>query len=486
MPIHSSVQSLPSPIHYEERDTSSRTLHNPSRLLRWYGLTDALALAAGFLCAWALSAMISHFFLHRAFEDRSVKLMLSAAIAGGVLLWFLHTGHYRMRMPFWLECRRVAGALALAMMVDGFVLLALKHEVSRLWLTLGWAIAAVFIIGLRNLMRAYWRKRNLYQIPTLLIGGGDTAAYAKAALRSEPDFGYEIAAQVHNLPIAFLQAGASWTNLCAQYNADHIIIALDGADLEKATRPLAQLARDSVPFSLCPPLGPLPVHGMQQQYFFNHDTLLLTRSSALEQPVHRFLKRLLDIAASGTALVLLSPFMFALAFLVRRDGGPAFYRHTRIGQNGKAFGCLKFRSMRIDGDAVLRTYLAQHPEAQHEWQTTRKLQNDPRITKVGRFLRRSSLDELPQLFNVLRGDMSLVGPRPIVTDEVHHYDGDIAHYYRVRPGITGLWQVSGRNDVSYQQRVHMDSWYVRNWSLWHDIAILCKTFPALLSRSGAY
>jgi lipopolysaccharide/colanic/teichoic acid biosynthesis glycosyltransferase len=135
---------------------------------------------------------------------------------------------------------------------------------------------------------------------------------------------------------------------------------------------------------------------------------------------------------------------------------------------------------------VLQKHLQAHPEARIEWDADQKLKNDPRITPIGNFLRSTSLDELPQLINVLRGEMSLVGPRPIVTDEVSKYEHDIAHYYRVRPGITGLWQVSGRNDVSYTQRVQMDSWYVRNWSLWHDIAILCKTLPALLKRSGAY
>ena len=128
----------------------------------------------------------------------------------------------------------------------------------------------------------------------------------------------------------------------------------------------------------------------------------------------------------------------------------------------------------------------EHAEARKEWEQDHKLKNDPRITRLGSFLRNSSLDELPQLINVLRGEMSLVGPRPIVAAEVSKYEHDIAHYYRVSPGITGLWQVSGRNDVSYEQRVQMDSWYVRNWSLWHDIAILCKTLPALLKRSGAY
>jgi undecaprenyl-phosphate galactose phosphotransferase len=222
------------------------------------------------------------------------------------------------------------------------------------------------------------------------------------------------------------------------------------------------------------------------QHFFNHDVLLMTCCNKLEQSVSRVMKRSFDVAVSGTMLLLASPIMLAIGLLVRSDGGPALYGHPRIGQKGKVFSCLKFRSMVTDGDAALREYLAATPDAQAEWEATRKLKFDPRITRIGRFLRKSSLDELPQLFNVLRGDMSLVGPRPIVKEEVVNYEKDISHYYNVRPGITGLWQVSGRNDVTYAQRVKMDSWYVRNWSLWQDIAILFKTFPAVFKRDGAY
>jgi undecaprenyl-phosphate galactose phosphotransferase len=142
--------------------------------------------------------------------------------------------------------------------------------------------------------------------------------------------------------------------------------------------------------------------------------------------------------------------------------------------------------MGVNSDAVLKKYLANNPMALAEWQCDHKLRNDPRVTRFGRFLRRTSIDELPQLLNVLKGDMSIVGPRPIIVAETEKYDSDISHYYRVRPGITGLWQVSGRNDVSYKERVSMDSWYVRNWSLWHDIAIICKTIPVVLKREGAY
>ena len=464
---------------------------NPNRLLQLYIITDIIAIAAGFFYAWALATVVNDLIFGRIVMGQmasygSIKLLQSAALAAGVITWFQHTGHYRLRMSFWLEVKKIAAAMGFTMMADGFLQFAGKQDFSRLWLMSSWVIAGICIIALRSIVRSYFIKRGLFQIHTLLIGSGETAAHTRSALASEPGFGYEIAAQINNLPEAFLQAGASWKKLCAIHHANHIIIALDGHDLANADRPLAQLARENISFSVSPPLRHMPVFGMAAQYFFSHDTMLLTRTSGLELPLHCFMKRAFDIVLSGTVLLALSPIMLVTAILVKLDGGPAFFGHNRIGRNGTSFPCLKFRSMAVNGDQILKKHIAENPEDLKEWQETRKLRNDPRVTKLGGFLRRSSLDELPQLINVLRGDMSLVGPRPIVTAEVANYDGDIAHYYRVRPGITGLWQVSGRSDVSYRQRVQMDSWYVRNWSLWHDIAIICKTVPALLNRSGAY
>ncbi len=446
---------------------------------------------AGFICAWALALIVNTAFFGRDImsptsDYGSIRMAEFLVIMISVLVWFQHTDHYRARIPFWLEIKKIVSTLVFAMMADGFLQFAAKQDFSRLWLMSGWIIAAAIMITLRNGLRAYLRGKGLFQINTLLVGNGETAQQTRAALQSSPCLGHEITAQIKDLPTAFLQAGKSWETLCGIHGVDYVIIALDGQELTEAQEPLAQLVRESLPFSVSPPLGHLPVMGMLPQYFFNHDVMLLTRSSGLEQPLPCFLKRNLDILISVIALLVLSPVMLVLAWMVRRDGGPALFGHSRLGRNGKPFNCLKFRSMVMNGNEALEKYLAENPAARHEWNASRKLQNDPRVTKLGHFLRSSSLDELPQLLNVLKGDMSLVGPRPIVTEEVAKYDGDIAHYYRMRPGVTGLWQVSGRSDVSYPQRVHMDSWYVRNWSLWHDIAILCKTFPALLNRTGAY
>ena len=184
-------------------------------------------------------------------------------------------------------------------------------------------------------------------------------------------------------------------------------------------------------------------------------------------------------------LIMLAPLMLFIALLIKRDGGPVLFRHTRIGEAGQPFACLKFRTMVQDSEAMLQHQLLTDPAAAAEWRETHKLRNDSRITGVGRFLRATSLDELPQLLNVLRFEMSLVGPRPIVEAELPRYGRRIASYYRVRPGLTGLWQVSGRTATSYVRRVRLDTYYVENWSLWMDLVILMRTIPAVLSRRGA-
>ncbi|WP_048645957.1 sugar transferase [Nitratireductor soli] len=194
-----------------------------------------------------------------------------------------------------------------------------------------------------------------------------------------------------------------------------------------------------------------------------------------------FFKRTLDVIFSLIAILFFLPFFIAIATLLSiHDGWPVIYRHKRIGRNGKAFDCFKFRTMRRDADRVLSDLLRTDAGARLEWDLQQKLRNDPRIHPVGRFLRISSLDELPQFFNVLRGDMSIVGPRPIVEDEIPRYGERIHDYLSMTPGITGLWQVSGRSETSYQYRVDLDSQYRETCSLLLDLKIICRTVTVVL------
>ena len=204
-------------------------------------------------------------------------------------------------------------------------------------------------------------------------------------------------------------------------------------------------------------------------------------------PTGGALKRIFDLVIASCALILFCPlFGMVSAMVALFDGTPVLYRHPRVGCGRRPFLCLKFRTMVVDGDEVLEKHLQSSPSAAREWAETRKLKSDPRITVAGGVLRKFSLDELPQLINVIRGEMSIVGPRPIVADEVTIYGTDAHYYFMARPGLTGPWQVSGRSDQSYVSRVALDRAYVEHWSLWKDILILIRTVPALLSARGSY
>ena len=199
---------------------------------------------------------------------------------------------------------------------------------------------------------------------------------------------------------------------------------------------------------------------------------------------NRFFKRGLDLTLAVALLPLLLPIITVLYVLVRREGGPGFYGHQRVGRNGQPFMCYKIRTMAVNSKELLEELLASDPEARREWAESHKLKDDPRVTRLGRFLRKTSLDELPQLWNVLKGDMSFVGPRPIVREELARYGSAAWAYLELRPGITGKWQVSGRNDVSYDERVDLDVRYNREVCLRSDLSILMRTAKVVLFPTG--
>jgi Undecaprenyl-phosphate galactose phosphotransferase WbaP len=202
---------------------------------------------------------------------------------------------------------------------------------------------------------------------------------------------------------------------------------------------------------------------------------------------NRIAKRLIDVVLLLLSLLFLIPLTLLIALaIVLESGRPVFYKHERIGRGGKPFTAWKYRTMFKNADVVFDEALKDDPELRKEWEENHKLKNDPRLTKVGSILRRLSLDEFPQLWNVLKGEMSLVGPRPIVENEIEKYGDDFDLYSQVLPGLTGLWQVSGRSDLSYTERVWLDTHYVRNWSIWLDLVILVRTIWVVISGSGAY
>mgnify|MGYP000557374981 FL=1 len=215
---------------------------------------------------------------------------------------------------------------------------------------------------------------------------------------------------------------------------------------------------------------------------------IMKKERTNKKVLYKFTKRIIDIIGSIIGILILIPtalIIYLARKVLKEDKGPLFYEQLRYGKNGKVFRLYKFRSMCIGADKKLKEYLENNDEAREEFEKTHKLQNDPRITKIGNFLRKSSLDELPQMINILKGDMSFVGPRPVVEKEVEEYGTNKDKFLSVRPGLTGYWQVNGRSNTTYEERMKMELYYVDNCSLWLDIKIFFKTFITVFKKEGA-
>jgi exopolysaccharide biosynthesis polyprenyl glycosylphosphotransferase len=236
-----------------------------------------------------------------------------------------------------------------------------------------------------------------------------------------------------------------------------------------------------------PELFGLPASNITARGMMEEQAVILRVQNNLARKSNRIIKRIFDIVVTICGGFFILPFMLFIAVIIYLDSeGPIIYKQKRIGQNGKEFNFYKFRSMVKNADTILEEYLNTHESEKIEWQKNFKLKNDPRVTKIGRIIRKTSIDELPQLWNVLIGDMSLVGPRPLLPNEVERYNSYIEDYKLVLPGLTGVWQVSGRSDTTFEQRAIMDSWYIHNWSIWIDIVYLLKTVLAVVKSKGAY
>ena len=401
-----------------------------------------------------------------------------------LLVYFGGRGHYTSRVPSWTVASDVLTAAMVALAADAFLTIAVYDSPLRVEGLLRWLLLCPCVLVARALAREALHALGLWSLDTLVVADPADLDAATAAIRSDPALGYKVVGTIRPDTAAALQ-DHELQRLVTERGFDFVVAAVGGARPDQECAVIGALRRGGVALGLVPVLPGVPVAGFRQHYFLGHDLAMLVGKSNLTAPLNRLLKSVFDQVAAGVLVTLFAPLLVTLAILVRRDGGSALFRHHRVGAGGRMFPCLKFRTMVVDADQQLRRVLEADPRAAAEWQADQKLSDDPRITKIGLFLRRSSLDELPQLFNVLRGEMSLVGPRPIVSAEVERYGGDIDYYYEAKPGITGLWQVSGRNDTGYARRVKLDVWYVRNWALWHDIAILFKTIPAVFLRRGA-
>lgn len=413
----------------------------------------------------------------------------------GVAWFWMRLRHYTYRKPFWLELKEVLRTLIILAVIELAAVSFQKLYLSRYLWMLTWVTALIITPITRVVIKKILIKSGAYLRTAIIIGGGKNAVDAYKAITSENYLGFKVRYFITgngveeleqlNIPIISESRETLWK--LATKKTDQFIIALEDSEVELRDSWLRFFSTQGYrSVSVIPTLRGLPLYSTDMSFLFSYEVMLLRVNNNLAKRSSRFLKRTMDIIGSISIMILFSPLLLILYFLIKKDGGNAIYGHPRIGRNGKTFKCLKFRSMVVNSKEVLEELLDKDPEARAEWEKDFKLKNDPRITKVGAFIRKTSLDELPQLFNVLKGEMSLVGPRPIVAEELERYQYDVDYYLMAKPGMTGLWQVSGRNDVDYETRVYFDSWYVKNWSLWNDLAILFKTVNVVLNRDGAY
>jgi undecaprenyl-phosphate galactose phosphotransferase len=456
-------------------------------------LADVVAMLACF----TLGGLIN-FSYRNVTEERTLILVL---LTGACLAAFHYFGHYSRRRPFWLELGDIVTVAAVAFVFDAALLYLLKVNFSRLWVLTSWALVVPAVPLARRAVKRLCLEFGGWQQPTVIIGTRGAAREIADAYARDLHLGYEIAAFLDPSPdavprelavggrrVPVLPLDTREGRVPEWLGRPHVVLALELDEMAGRESFIEGLSVRHGDIDIISPLKGLPINNTRVTHFFSRDLLSLRIHNNLARPIPQLCKRAFDVLAAGLLLLLVAPLMVLIAAKLRYvDKGPAFFAHTRVGRGGQLFKCYKFRTMVPNAKEVLDSLLANDPAARAEWERDFKLRNDPRITPLGRFLRKTSLDELPQLLNVVRGEMSLVGPRPVIPSELSRYGEAKVYYLQVRPGLTGLWQISGRNDVDYERRVALDAWYVRNWTLWYDVLILFKTLLIVPSRSsGAY
>ncbi|MFP8967014.1 undecaprenyl-phosphate galactose phosphotransferase WbaP [Pokkaliibacter sp. CJK22405] len=454
--------------------------------------SDLLALFSAFLISQSLSSMPTSYVTFA--RDGVIFLTLTVVC----LILFLIKGHYQKRLPFWDELRQIIKAIVLVALLHAAFLVLLQLTPSRLGFISAWIFALALVPTMRLLCKSTLLHFGWWRYPTVIIGDGENAADTARALAGERMMGYDVThfvsidqpkqryMNIRGKTLPVIQMSETPEEQFAGMDYPHIVVALERGGLDRIQHYVDRLNLFYPRLSIVPALRGLPLFGTDMHHFFSHEVIMLNVRNNLNPFLNRVIKRSFDIVVSILLLLLLSPLFAFVSMKIKKSGGTAIFAHSRVGRDGKVFPCLKFRSMVPNAQEVLEKLLEQDPEARAEWNKDFKLKNDPRVTPIGHFLRKTSLDELPQLWNVLRGEMSLVGPRPVIAEEVERYGEQAVYYLQAKPGMTGLWQVSGRSDIDYDSRVYLDAWYVKNWSLWTDIVILISTIKVVLHRDGAY
>lgn len=421
-----------------------------------------------------------------------VYLKMWAMLSFWVIIFAYERLYPSIGKGFWEETRAILKGNTLTFLILILLTFITKTSIvfSRPVIMLAFLLSLVLIPFMRFFIRTILRRAGLWMKEVLIVGSADAVGQILCNLNKHPDWGLR--------PVgAILQdaESSSFSGIPVLGNLEHmaevrstaqeVIVAMPHLSREKLLEVMEGASRISPVVKMLPDLYGIASAGVKTCDL--DGLLLLEMEDRLALKRNAMTKRVFDILWSFIGLLILSPVFLSLAVLIKIDSsGTVFFGHKRLGKGRRYFSCYKFRTMRPHAEDILRDLLENDPESRAEWEKDFKLKNDPRITRIGSFLRKTSLDELPQLWNVLKGDMSLVGPRPIVDDEVAKYGDKSRYLFKVPPGITGLWQVSGRNDVDYDERILLDEYYAKNWSLWLDIVVVFRTVGAIFKRRGAY
>ncbi|WP_456431658.1 exopolysaccharide biosynthesis polyprenyl glycosylphosphotransferase [Nitratifractor sp.] len=385
-----------------------------------------------------------------------------------VLVLFAYEGIYTYRYDFWHESRLVVKALFFASILT-FAYLAVTKTIdnySRLVLGIAFLVMTVLIPLEKNIVKKLLFYLGIRKKSATVIGQDPSL---ENEIFNNPYLGYVKASDQDHAEILFFNAS----------NVD---------DTTYVKRTLPELLEQKSDILFTPLVNDYDLSHSKIFILANIRSNLIHLENRLKSRYRMYVKTISDYMMTIALLPFAVPVLLICAWLIKNEhsGKSVLFTQERIGKNGKRFICYKFRTMYDDGDHLLQEYLKKHPEENEHYQKYHKYKNDPRVTPIGKILRKTSLDELPQIFNVLKGEMSLIGPRPYMPHEIKHMVEKIHSVMSVKPGITGLWQVSGRNELTYDHRIEIDRWYVNNWSLWLDIVILIKTIKTVLRRDGAY
>jgi undecaprenyl-phosphate galactose phosphotransferase len=456
---------------------------------------DYIAIVAAVCTAYLIRADVLPLYYGQFF----VPEIYTYVVIPAAFMLFLHFDRlYFHKLYFWQQAEQLFKASVYAMLLVVVILYfsGSAKVISRIFVALVWVFSFSYLAIGRYFFKKFLSTFTLFQVPTLLIGGGKTAELLLEAFEKNHCSEYKIIGLIEDNPkestiaqkYPVLGDFSQAEQVIRQSGIKNVLIAAPGLERQSLIKLVYRLQAHVNNITFVPDLFGVPVGSLEMETLFDEKAILLKVRNNLSVFKNRILKGFFERIFGTCLCVFMLPILAIIAIIIKIDsGGNPFFLGERLGRNGKPFVCYKFRTMHVDGDEILQAHFNENPAAKEEWESFAKLKGyDPRVTRIGKWLRKLSLDELPQILNVIKGDMSLVGPRPYLLSEEKKMGIYSNTILMTTPGITGLWQVSGRNEINFDGRLNLDCWYVRNWTLWLDIVILMKTIKVVLLRKGAY